>query len=47
MSEPELKEKIETILEEGIKDMVEKLIKAIKEEKNTDNPIWGQFKEPE
>ncbi|KKM86000.1 hypothetical protein LCGC14_1283320 [marine sediment metagenome] len=40
MSEPELKEKIEKILEEGIKDMTEKLIEAIKEEKNTNNPIW-------
>ena len=38
MSEKDLKEKVEEILE----DAVEKIIEAIKEEKNTNNPIWNK-----
>ncbi len=41
MSEEKLKEKIEQLCE----DFVEGILEAIKDEKNTDNPVWG--KEPE
>ena len=44
MSEPELKEKIEQILENGVKDMAEKIIEAVKTE-NTNNPVWGKSNE--